>query len=79
MITPDLPSTPWPRERRRRFRLVVLACIAIAATALALQYTAHALLPAGKTDTLWGVLTGLVLTGGAIDLWISRVSRAGRR
>jgi len=59
MIFSSFPAHAPPPPRRRRFRIIVglvgLGVIGL----LALQYTHFRLLPADKTDTLWGVVVGM--------------------
>ena len=52
-------SPPSP-ARRERFSRFVALLFAVEGQAPALQYTRDALLPAAKTDTLWGVMSGVV-------------------
>ncbi|MFN2637662.1 MAG: hypothetical protein ABR585_11600 [Gemmatimonadaceae bacterium] len=66
-------SQPLPPERtepvRARSSTLLIILIVIAAVIVCLQYTSYALLPANKTSTLWGVLTGLIV-GGLIFGWL---------
>jgi di/tricarboxylate transporter len=64
-------KAPSP-ERHRRFRGIVGVMIAVVGIALFLQSTSRALLPARKTSTLWGVLTGIVLMTAYVEWRWSR-------
>lgn len=67
MIPIKLPEEP-PREgQRRRFRMATSLIAGVALLLVILQYTPYALLPARKTDTLWGVLTGIVFMSVVIE------------
>jgi type VI protein secretion system component VasK len=63
-LIPDRAPNP---AAHRRFRLIVGVLAILVAVVLALQYTAHALLPARKNDALWGVLVGIVGMGLLLD------------
>jgi hypothetical protein len=78
MLPHAIPDRAPNRAAHRRFRSIVGLLVVVAAAALALQYTAHALLPAEKTDTLWGVLVGLVAMGLLVDWQWTRAARRGR-
>ncbi len=54
------PGTPPTPRAHRGFRIAVGVIALLALTLLTLQYTPRALLPAAKTDSLWGVLVGVV-------------------
>ena len=67
-------SAPSP-EKRRRFNLIVVVLALVACAALALQYTSYALFPASKTDTLWGLATGIILMSLLVTILWSRGAR----
>ncbi|MGZ8376962.1 MAG: hypothetical protein ACXW0Z_06935 [Gemmatirosa sp.] len=80
MLLPHvIPDDASSRTGHRRFRLIVGVLVLLAAVVLALQHTAHALLPARKTDSLWGILVGLVGAGLLLDRQWAAAARRGRR
>ena len=72
----NIPDKPRSQQAHQKFRTIVTLIVVVVAVVLALQYSSHPLLPARKTSSLWGVLTGVVLMTAFIE-W--RWSRALRR
>lgn len=74
LIPVDLGRRPEPRVRKRMYLAVGVIATAVVAL-LIMQYTSYRLLPAGKTDGLWGMLVGMGLMGGAAELHWRKVDR----
>jgi hypothetical protein len=62
-----LPDDTPAQRALRRFRTVTVILAVLAALLLILQYTPYALLHSNKTDTLWGLLVGIVGMGLVVD------------
>ena len=67
MFTNPLSDRTLKQRAHRRFRILTGLIAVLAGVTLLLQYTSHALLPAHRTDALWGVLVGVVGMGLVID------------
>ena len=74
MLPPSLSDRPPDPEKHRRVRWIWGALLVAIAVVVALQYTSYALLPAEKTDTLWGVLVGAGFTVAVVE-WHWRDAR----
>lgn len=72
----SLSIRPPTDPARRRVRIVVgLLCLTVIG-ALVLQYTPYHLLPARKTDTLWGILTGVAAMAAFAEYrWSASIHR----
>jgi DMSO/TMAO reductase YedYZ heme-binding membrane subunit len=76
---PSLDRLPSAAKRERLAKVVVLIAVLVGVL-LGLQYTRYALLPGTRTNTLWGVLNGLIFGFLLVNaIWEFRERRAIRR
>ena len=77
MLLNDIARQAPPPDKIRRFRTIVVLIALLVVIVLALQYTQHSLLPQSKTDTLLGVLVGVIGMGLLVSYrWRANSSRS---
>jgi predicted tellurium resistance membrane protein TerC len=74
-----VPHRPPSEGALRRFRRITALIALMVGVLLMLQYTAYAILPVRKTDTVWGILVGVVVMGLVISArWTAATRRLAR-